>query len=78
MHIMMASFHQAKPLDPHSVVVVKKPATTTVTTATRAIAPSIKETIPIVKASKKQKKKVKPPNGMLSVEVSLGRSTLID
>lgn len=69
---MMASFHQAKPVDPHSVVVVKKPAKTS---SKVDAAPSISQQMALgIKAKDGEvikKKKKKPPNGTLSVEVSI-------
>lgn len=69
---MMASFHQAKPVDPHSVVVVKKPAKTPSKVDTT---PSTSQQMALGTKAKDgeviKKKKKKLPNGALSVEVSI-------
>jgi hypothetical protein len=66
---MMASFHQAKPVDPHSVVVVKKPAKTP---SKVDAAPPVSNQVAKAKDGEViKKKKKKLPNGTLSVEVSI-------
>jgi hypothetical protein len=69
---MMASFHQAKPVDPHSVVVVEKPAKT----SSKVDATPSKSQQMVVGTKAKdgeviKKNKKKPPSGTLSVEVSI-------
>jgi hypothetical protein len=69
---MMASFHQAKPVDPHSVVVVKKPAKTS--SRSNATPSTLQQTAVGTKTKDVEvikKKKKKLPNGTLSVEGSI-------
>ncbi|KAH8086302.1 hypothetical protein HD553DRAFT_309333 [Filobasidium floriforme] len=71
---MMASFHQAKPVDPHSVVVVKKPAKT----SSKVVAtPSTPQQMAVGTKAKNgeviKKKKKKPPSGTLSVEAVIAK-----
>lgn len=66
---MMASFHQAKPVDPHSVVVVKKPAKTSSKVDSAPPKSNQVSKAKVGEVIKKKKKKL--PNGTLSVEVSI-------
>lgn len=69
MSSMMASFHQAKPVDPHSVL-IKKPVTPITKTPVPAVpAKPQKATETSQAVVTKKKKKVKVPDGALSVEV---------